>query len=125
MRPEIVILFLLLVSTPALASDKVNLLLIGQVVPETCPLPFWFESEPAATFTLVPTKIHSRMNFDEARPQVRLYFPRTRELTWEYDFFMYINPSFEPFTPNQIEYMYSAITENASNDEILVRSISA
>ncbi len=114
MRLAFSLLMTLLFASPALAFDKINLLFIGQVVPETCPLPFWFESEPAATFTLVPTKVHSRMSYGEARRQVRLYFPRTRDLTWEYDFFMYINPYFEPFTPSQIDNMHSAITEGGS-----------
>jgi hypothetical protein len=114
MRPTLCILLVLLLSSHAVAFDRINLLFIGQVVPETCPLPYWFESEPAATFTLVPTKVHWSMSYNEARRQVRLYFPRTAELTWEYDFFMFINPYFEPFTASQIQNMYTAMTEGGS-----------
>ena len=114
MRTFLLVLTVILLLGSSAAYDKVNLLLIGQVVPETCPLPYWFKSEPAATFTLVPTKVHYRMKFEEARRQVRLYFPRTKMLTWEYDFFMYVNPYFEPFTPTQIDNMYTAITEGGS-----------
>ena len=112
-RALLVVLAILLVA-PAHALDRINLLFIGQVVPEACPLPFWFESEPAATFTLVPTKTHWNMRWDEARRWIRLYFPRTRELTWQYDFFMFINPYFDPFTGTQIEHMRSAIMEGGS-----------
>jgi len=108
------LVLVLLLTSPVFCLDRINFLFIGQVVPETCPLPFWFESEPSATYTLVPTKVHWRMRYEEAQRQVRLYFPRTRAATWKYDFFMFINPYFEPFTPSQIDYMYSAIVERGS-----------
>ena len=114
MRIALVISVALFLAVPALALDRINLLFIGQVLSQTCPLPFWFESEPAARYTIVPTKSHGSMGYEEARRQIRLYFPRTRASTWEYDFFMFIDPYFDPFTASQIDFMYSAIVEGKS-----------
>jgi len=110
----IVLLAMILLLFPVFAAEKINMLFIGQVVPETCPLQLWFDSEPAATYTMVPTKIHYSMSYEDAKRQVRLYFPRNRAQTWEYDFFMFVNPYFEPFTPSQIENLRSAIVEGGS-----------
>ncbi len=95
----------------ALAADQMRMLLIGQVVPETCPLQVWFDSEPMVEYTMVPTKVWFRMSFDDAKRFIKIYFPRNRAQTEEYDFFMFINPYFEPFTGAQVENMRAAIVE--------------
>jgi hypothetical protein len=98
----------------ASASDRIRTLLIGQVVPETCPLQLWFDSEPLVDYTMVPTKVYWSMGYDDAKRFIKIYFPRNRAQTEAYDFFMFVNPYFEPFTPNQVENMRSAIVEGGS-----------
>ncbi len=111
-------LFLILVAifilAPVSANERINMLLIGQVVPETCPLQGWFDSEPAVTYTMVPTKIHYSMDHEDARRFIKIYFPRNREQAWDYDFFMFINPYFEPFTSVQVSNLRSAVVEGGS-----------
>lgn len=111
MRLLLALLTTLLMITPVMATERMNMLLMGQVVPETCPLQVWFNSEPMVEFTMVPTKVHLRMSFDDARRFIKIYFPRNRDQTEEYDFFMFINPYFEPFTGSQIENMRATIVE--------------
>ena len=113
-RNSAVLFIILLFLGPVLASDRINMLFIGQVVPETCPLQIWFDSEPAATYTMVPTKVHYRMSYEDARRFIKIYFPRNRAQAWDYDFFMFVNPYFEPFTPVQVDNMRSAIVEGGS-----------
>jgi hypothetical protein len=91
--------------------DRIRVLLVGQVTPEYCSAPGWFDSEPIMEYILVPTKLIYVMRLEEARRFVRLYFPRSRKAIESYDFQMFINPYFEPFTPAQIENMRLAILE--------------
>jgi hypothetical protein len=98
----------------AFASDQIRTLLIGQVVPETCPLQLWFDSEPLVDYTMVPTKVFFSMSYDDAKRFVKIYFPRNRAQIEDYGFFMFVNPYFEPFTPSQVENMRSAIVEGGS-----------
>jgi hypothetical protein len=111
---SVLIIVILFILTPVFANERINMLFIGQVVPETCPLQVWFDSEPAVTYTMVPTKVHYSMSYDNARRFIKIYFPRNRDQTWGYDFFMFINPYFEPFTPVQVNNLRSAIVEGGS-----------
>lgn len=113
MRPVLIIIVIFILA-PVSANERIKMLFIGQVVPETCPLQGWFDSEPAVTYTMVPTKVHYSMNYKDARRFIKIYFPRNRDQTWDYDFFMFINPYFEPFTPVQVNNLRSAIVEGGS-----------
>jgi len=64
--------------------------------------------------SLVPTKLYYQMTYEDAQRQIRIYFPRGKENVWDNDFFMFINPYFEPFIPSQIDGMRTAIVEGGS-----------
>lgn len=109
--PAAIIITACLLLGSAASADRIRTLLIGQVVPETCPLQLWFDSEPVVEYTMVPTKVHYRMSYEDAQRFIKIYFPRNRAQTVEYDFTMFINPYFEPFTATQAANMRSAIVD--------------
>jgi hypothetical protein len=106
---------LLLFPAPLAAGEsRIQMLLIGQVTPEHCPAPIWLDYEPLVEYSLVPTKLYYSMTYEEAQRFIRIYLPRNREDLQDIDFFMFINPYFEPFTPVQIENLRAAIVEDGS-----------
>ena len=107
-------LILVLLIVPASAAPRIKVLLLGQVTPEHCPAPNWFGYEPMVEYSLVPTKLYFQMTYADAQRQIRVYFPRGKENVWDIDFFMFINPYFEPFIPSQIDDMRTAITQGGS-----------
>ncbi len=98
----------------ATGAERIRVLLIGQVTPEHCPAPIWFDSEPMVEYSLVPTKYYNVMTLAEAQRFVRLYLPRSREDMAKERFFMFINPYFEPMTVAQIDNMRYAMVEMGS-----------
>jgi hypothetical protein len=108
------LLILALLIAPVSAAPRIKVLLLGQVTPEHCPAPTWFDFEPMVEYSLVPTKLYYQMTYADAQRQIRVYFPRGRDNVWNIDFFMFINPYFEPFIPRQIDDMKTAITQGGS-----------
>lgn len=98
----------------ASGAERIRVLLVGQVTPEHCPAPIWFDSEPMVEYSLVPTKYYNVMTLAEAQRFVRLYLPRSREDMAMERFFMFINPYFEPMTVVQIDNMRYAMVETGS-----------
>lgn len=113
-RHCLIALVLLVLAQGVAGSDVMNVLLIGQVTEEHCPAPSWFEHEPLVDFSLVPTKYYQVMSYEEAQRFIRVYFPRGADEVADYDFFMFINPYFEPFIPRQIDELRTAIVEGGS-----------
>ena len=111
LRLPLMIICLLVSSSIVHCTDEISVLLIGQVTREHCPAPIWFDSEPQVDYLLVPTKLFGLMDYHDAQRFIRLYFPRSRTAIEKFDFTMFINPYFEPFTPSQIEQMRLAIVE--------------
>ncbi|MBU7004872.1 MAG: hypothetical protein HXS50_04845, partial [Theionarchaea archaeon] len=113
-RSFILLLIFVLLIPSVSAAPRIRVLLLGQVTPEHCPAPAWFGYEPMVEYFLVPTKLYFQMTYADAQRQIRVYFPRGKENVWNIDFFMFINPYFEPFIPSQIDDMRMAIVEGGS-----------
>ncbi len=106
--------FLVALLQSCTGAERIRVLLVGQVTPEHCPAPIWFDYEPMVAYSLVPTKYYQVMSFAEAQRFVRIYLPRNRDEMAAQDFFMFINPYFEPLTPAQIDNMRFAMVEQGS-----------
>ncbi len=111
---SILLLFGLAISLPSASGQTVRCMGLGQVLPADCPLPHWFPTDPAMDITLIPTDADTISGFssDEARRYVRIYFPRTREVLADYEFFLYPDANLQPLTDIQVGWLTDVILED-------------
>lgn len=112
-RPTWLIITVIILSgtSPLCSSQRVRVLLTGQIDESVNPLQIWLKSEPLIDFLSVPSRdLRGDLGGDAAMERfIRIYFPRTYEVVSSYDFFLLNSPIFYFFKDEYIRWMYDAI----------------
>ncbi len=108
----VILLTILLGTTPHCHPDRINALMVGSVWGNTL-LEKYFDEDPLMEYTGVPCREGGGMNMHQMTKAIRLYFPRTYEDMKDFDYLMLLAPEFYLLSPTQDMWMHELIEEGA------------
>lgn len=114
---QIILLFIIVQPVTRAGEDqKLNILLIGEVYPQECPLPLLFDSDPIYDYVTIRTREGpaGQLTEDMKQRYVKLYFPRTERRLREFSMIFYIDADVSVFSGPQSQLMFDSIKDGVA-----------